>query len=85
MLTRLVEVCRAGSACPRLLAHPDAPSPAEVYRPQDTTRTGEDLLDFLTSAQSLLLILVGAVAVVLFAVTAWRSRREEREERKRPR
>ncbi|MEV7866878.1 hypothetical protein AB0P17_12400 [Streptomyces sp. NPDC088124] len=81
MPTRLIEACRAGSACPRVLADPDAPPSAEVYQPQNTPRTGEGLITFLTSAQTLLFLLVGVLAVVLFAATAWHSRRERRPKR----
>ncbi|MFE2938823.1 hypothetical protein ACFXKG_07115 [Streptomyces sp. NPDC059255] len=81
MPTRLIEACRAGSACPRILTQPETPPPAEVYQPQNTPRTGEGLITFLTSAQTLLFVLVGVLAVVLFAVTTWHTRRERRDEK----
>ncbi|MFE3142038.1 hypothetical protein [Streptomyces scopuliridis] len=84
MPSHLTEVCRAGSACPRTLARPDAdttPSPAEVYRPGDTPTDG-GLVDFLASAQSLILIAVGILAVALLAATTWHNRCEAHEEKK---
>ncbi|MFE4832125.1 hypothetical protein [Streptomyces sp. NPDC056672] len=82
MPTRLLEVCRAGSACPRILAHPDDETVSpEIYRPQDTHTDG-GLADLFTSAQSFTLIAIGVLAAVLFAVTTWHNRREAREEKK---
>ncbi|MFE1961481.1 hypothetical protein [Streptomyces sp. NPDC059479] len=82
MPTHLLEVCRAGSACPRILAHPDDETVSpEIYRPQDTHTDG-GLVDLLISAQSLALIGIGVLAVILFAATTWNSRREAREEKK---
>lgn len=74
MPSHLTEVCRAGSACPAALAHS---SHTDVYRPEPS---GSDngFLDLLSSAQSLLLITIGALAVALCLAATWSSRRERR-------
>ncbi|MFE4173826.1 hypothetical protein ACFRR7_17520 [Streptomyces sp. NPDC056909] len=85
MPMRLLEVCRAGSACKRILAHPDDETVSpEIYRPQDTHTDG-GLADLFTLAQSFTLIAIGVLAAVLFAVTTWHNRREAREEKRRRR
>ncbi|MFE4490962.1 hypothetical protein ACFRKD_00720 [Streptomyces niveus] len=73
MLTHLTEVCRAGLACPRTLAHPQD-EPAEVYRPENTQADGGGIIDFLTSAESLVWTAIAVLAVVLLAATAWLNR-----------
>ncbi|AQU64949.1 hypothetical protein [Streptomyces niveus] len=80
MLTHLAEVCRAGSACPRILAHPQD-EPAEVYRPENTQTDGNGIIDFLTSAESLVWTAIAVLAVVLLAATAWLNREEAQAEK----
>lgn len=76
MPSHLTEVCWAGSACPATLAHPD-PSRTDVYRPEGPG-SGNGFLDVLFSAQSLLLITIGVLAVAMLLAVTWSNRREDR-------
>ncbi|MFG2525890.1 hypothetical protein [Streptomyces sp. NPDC048527] len=79
MPSHLTEVCRAGSARPATPAHSGHPTTprTDVYQPE-SPGSGSAFLDVLFSAQSLLLIAIGVLAITMLLAVTWSNRREDR-------